>query len=109
MRVKIAADRISNILCKFSCIAIAVMMLLMVADAFGRKIVGSIPGGFYTNYCHISHSSFYSAGICTDAQSPYNRGSGYFKTEQKESDPTEYYFQYTGGFLFYRPYPGQAP
>lgn len=38
----------SGWLCAGACVAIAVMMLLMVADAVSRKFVGSIPGGYNT-------------------------------------------------------------
>lgn len=48
MKAAQVLDKVSNWLCVGACAAIAVMMILMVADAFSRKLVGSIPGGYNT-------------------------------------------------------------
>ncbi len=62
MSLKSVVDKISIFLCKFSCIAIAVMMILMVADAFSRKLIGSIPGGFYTTIAILAVLLFMPQG-----------------------------------------------
>lgn len=48
MKAARVLDKVSGWLCAGACVAIAVMMLLMVADAISRKMVGSIPGGYNT-------------------------------------------------------------
>ncbi|MHB8867664.1 MAG: TRAP transporter small permease subunit [Thermoleophilia bacterium] len=48
MRAARVLDKVSRWLCAGACVAIAAMMIIMVADAFSRKFVGSIPGGYNT-------------------------------------------------------------
>jgi TRAP-type C4-dicarboxylate transport system permease small subunit len=62
MKIKNILDRISLFLCGVSCVAIAIMMLLMVADAVSRKFVGSIPGGFYTTIAILTILLFLPQG-----------------------------------------------
>lgn len=55
-------DKVSRFLSAISSVAIIIMMVLMVADAIGRKIVGSVPGGYYTTLAILIIVLFFSQG-----------------------------------------------
>ena len=62
MKDKNIIDMISRFLSWISGAAIVIMMVLMVADAIGRKIVGSVPGGYYTTLAILIMVLFFPQG-----------------------------------------------
>ncbi len=62
MKEKNIISAISRFLSWISGAAIFFMMILMVADAIGRKIVGSVPGGYYATIAILIIVLFFSQG-----------------------------------------------
>ncbi len=63
MKIRFVINKLSYWLCAISCLAIAIMMVLMVADALSRKFIGSIPGGFYTTIALLTILLFFPQGF----------------------------------------------
>ena len=62
MKARTIIEKLNLLLCAISCVAIVIMMFLMVADAISRKLIGSIPGGYYTTLAILIILLFFSQG-----------------------------------------------